>query len=128
MVNLSTLALAVASILRLASARACTSGLNYCGYNLVNIGNYRDEIAAEINKKYQHIKGFDIKYFPELFDLTSIRVFLHAGLEALVGLGLSRCVGKVAPESVLMVEAASRTIVRSCPNTTIGIELAKGCT
>jgi hypothetical protein len=38
MVKLSTLALAVAGALPLASAKACTDGLIYCGFNLRKIG------------------------------------------------------------------------------------------
>jgi len=38
MVKLSTIALAFASTLPLASAKACNTGLIYCGFNLKRIG------------------------------------------------------------------------------------------
>ena len=38
MVKFHIFALTAASVLSLASARACTTGLSYCGYNLRNLG------------------------------------------------------------------------------------------
>ncbi|PKS05107.1 hypothetical protein jhhlp_008474 [Lomentospora prolificans] len=40
----------------LTSARACTTGLKYCGYNLLKIGQYYTEITNEI-EKYGYTTG-----------------------------------------------------------------------
>ncbi|ROV97025.1 hypothetical protein VSDG_04199 [Cytospora chrysosperma] len=49
-----------------ASARACTDGLMYCGYNLLKsplqrIGKYYNEIVAELNNKYITVDDDHIK-------------------------------------------------------------------
>ncbi|KAL0936050.1 uncharacterized protein CTRU02_208265 [Colletotrichum truncatum] len=39
-----------------AEARSCTKGLRYCGYNLLNIGDYREDIARVLRKS-KHWSG-----------------------------------------------------------------------
>lgn len=49
----STVALAaLATLFSSVSADACTSGLMYCGYNLLRVGNYRGEINQELYNKH----------------------------------------------------------------------------
>ncbi|KAK5652707.1 hypothetical protein OQA88_10301 [Cercophora sp. LCS_1] len=56
MVKFSVLALAAASVLPLASAEPCKTGLYYCGSTLMKIGDYGDEIRAELTKNgYPHL-------------------------------------------------------------------------
>ncbi|KAL1870364.1 hypothetical protein Plec18167_007498 [Paecilomyces lecythidis] len=45
MVKLSVLSFAVVAVITpLAVANNCKTGLNYCGYNLLNIGNYGPQV------------------------------------------------------------------------------------
>ncbi|KAL5354949.1 hypothetical protein BJX96DRAFT_170205 [Aspergillus floccosus] len=50
MVRITSIALAALSVVApFAAADNCKTGLNYCGYNLLNIGNY----AAQVNGALQ---------------------------------------------------------------------------
>ncbi|WYZ43629.1 hypothetical protein EsH8_VII_000065 [Colletotrichum jinshuiense] len=47
----TTIILALSGVLStLVEARACTEGLSYCGYNLLNIGKYQTEIDNELKR------------------------------------------------------------------------------
>ncbi|KAM0384927.1 hypothetical protein ACHAQC_011890 [Fusarium culmorum] len=54
----TTLLVAAAAVFSSAAeARACTEGLSYCGWNLLKVGNYRDEIVAELTRNGKPINN-----------------------------------------------------------------------
>ena len=62
MVKLSTIALAVASAIPLASAKNCNTGLIYCGFNLKRIGNYQFEIGTALKDNEFPITAHNIDH------------------------------------------------------------------
>ncbi|CEI60133.1 hypothetical protein FVEN_g13173 [Fusarium venenatum] len=50
----------LATLASYANAATCTTGLNYCGYNLVKKGHYREEIARELLKYHQDVSNFNM--------------------------------------------------------------------
>ncbi|KAJ3482040.1 hypothetical protein NLG97_g7675 [Lecanicillium saksenae] len=55
-----TLFATTAVMVATASARNCQSGLNYCGWNLLNIGNYEPQINAALKSKGWQVNGKNI--------------------------------------------------------------------
>ncbi|KAE8387819.1 hypothetical protein BDV23DRAFT_174359 [Aspergillus alliaceus] len=54
MIKLAALSLAVlATLAPLAAANNCKTGLNYCGYNLLGIGNYGAQVNGALKAAHQ---------------------------------------------------------------------------
>ncbi|RGP78336.1 hypothetical protein FLONG3_3472 [Fusarium longipes] len=45
-----------------AIAATCTTGLNYCGYNLKLKGRYTEEIARELLKHHKDVDNYNIHH------------------------------------------------------------------
>ncbi|OJK04269.1 hypothetical protein ASPACDRAFT_21780 [Aspergillus aculeatus ATCC 16872] len=62
MVQLASLTVAIiaTSLAPMVAARNCKTGLNYCGYNLLNIGNYAAQINQALSDAKQHIDSAHI--------------------------------------------------------------------
>ncbi|WZH46725.1 uncharacterized protein QYS62_007815 [Fusarium acuminatum] len=50
----------LATLASYAIADPCATGLNYCGYNLVRKGHYREEIARELLKHRRDVNNFNM--------------------------------------------------------------------
>ncbi|KAJ3497674.1 hypothetical protein NLG97_g1715 [Lecanicillium saksenae] len=55
-----TLFATAAVMVATASARNCKAGINYCGWNLLNIGNYQSQVDAALRQKGWQVNGKNI--------------------------------------------------------------------
>ncbi|KAJ3492673.1 hypothetical protein NLG97_g5231 [Lecanicillium saksenae] len=51
---------AAATLVATAFARNCTPGLVYCGWNLLRVGNYQEQVNRAISQKGWNVNGKNI--------------------------------------------------------------------